>query len=168
MTSQAARAGYSPQLLAKYLANGRIQRCRRGVYRIVHYPAGEHEDLVVLWLWSQRKGVFSHETALFLHELSSVLPAKVHMTVPSAWRRRRLRVPGNLRLVHDDLLPTERTWFGCLPVTAPARAVKECVQVNVSPELIEQAVEDGVARGLFSRDAFADAGAGARAQELDA
>jgi hypothetical protein len=33
------------------------------VYRIVHFPAGEHEDLTTIWLWSDGAGVFSHETA---------------------------------------------------------------------------------------------------------
>lgn len=63
-TSQAAAAGYSPQLLRTYLANGKVMRVRRGIYRLVHFPAGEHEDLVMLWLWAERAGVFSHETAL--------------------------------------------------------------------------------------------------------
>lgn len=42
-TKRAAEAGYSPQLLLKYLKNGRVTRVRRGVYRIVHFPASEHE-----------------------------------------------------------------------------------------------------------------------------
>jgi hypothetical protein len=36
----------------------------------VHFPAGEHEEPVVVWLWSERQGVFSHQTALGLHGLS--------------------------------------------------------------------------------------------------
>ncbi|MFC1707349.1 type IV toxin-antitoxin system AbiEi family antitoxin domain-containing protein [Planctomycetota bacterium] len=151
-TAQAAGAGYSPQLLAKHLANGRIERRRRGVYRLVHYPAGDHEDLVVLWLWSERKGVFSHETALFLHELSDVLPARAYMTVPAAWRRRRLRVPQNLKLAYDDLSPNERTWVGSVPVTTPPRAVMDCSRSAVQPDLVAQAIEQGVARGLFARE----------------
>ena len=63
-TAQAAEAGYSSPLLHKYLANGKVLRVRRGVYRLVHFPASEDEDLVVCWLWSDRQGVFSHETAL--------------------------------------------------------------------------------------------------------
>ncbi len=43
---------------------------RRGVYRLVHFPVGDHEDLTAVWLWSEREGVFSHETALALHDLS--------------------------------------------------------------------------------------------------
>ena len=81
-TTQAAAAGFSPQLLDKHLRAGRIRRVRRGVYRLVHYPPGENEDLVVLWLWSERVGIFGHETALSLYQLSDLLPGKVHMTVP--------------------------------------------------------------------------------------
>jgi predicted transcriptional regulator of viral defense system len=80
-TQQAAQSGYSSQLLVKYLKNGRIKRVRRGVYRIVHFPAAEHEDLAAIWLWSEHAGVFSHETALLLHDLGGVLPSKVHLTL---------------------------------------------------------------------------------------
>ncbi len=62
-TAQAAQTGYSPPLLHKYLANWKIARTRRGVYRLVHFPSSEHEDLIVLWLWAEQQGVFSHETA---------------------------------------------------------------------------------------------------------
>jgi len=42
----------------------------------------------MLWyLWSQNrqeipKGVYSHNTALSLHELSDLMPSKLHMTAP--------------------------------------------------------------------------------------
>src|SRR5208337_2168977 len=68
--SRTAAAGYSTQLLLKHIRSGRVTRVRRGVYRLVHFPAGEHENLAVLWLWSERMGVFSHHTALALHGLS--------------------------------------------------------------------------------------------------
>src|SRR5512139_1302571 len=99
-TAQAGEAGYSPQLLQKHLSARRIQRVRRGVYRLVHFPPGDHEDLAAVWLWSDREGVFSHETALFLHGLSDVLPTRVHLSVPAEWQGRRLRVPPGVALHH--------------------------------------------------------------------
>jgi hypothetical protein len=51
-TRAGCRAGYSLPLLHKYLANGRVLRVRRGIYRLIHFPASEHEDLVVLSLWA--------------------------------------------------------------------------------------------------------------------
>jgi len=155
-TQQAAEAGYSPPLLHKYLANGKVARERRGVYRLVHFPAGAEEDLVVHWLWSNREGVFSHETALARHDLSDVLPHQVEMTVPLSWKRRRLRVPEGLVLHYADLAPEEHVWHGPVPITAAVRTVRDCASVGVSPEFVEQAVRQGVARGLFREDELAD------------
>src|SRR6185295_13783337 len=88
-TRQAADAGYSSQLLLKHIRAGRVARTRRGIYRLIHFPAGEHEELVIAWLWSEQAGVISHQTALALHGLSDVLSVHIHLTLPSAWRRRR-------------------------------------------------------------------------------
>lgn len=157
-TRQAAEAGYSPQLLAKYLANGRVARVRRGVYRLVHFPPGEHEDLVTIWLWSDREGVFSHETALMLHELSDVLPSGVHLTLPAEWRRRRLRVPAGVVLHHAHLAPEERAWIGPVPVTSARRTLIDCVAAHVSPETLAKAAHDVLRRGLLSKSDVASIG----------
>lgn len=135
-TAQAAAAGYSPPLLHKYLAKEKMARVRRGIYRLVHFPAGEHEDLIALWLWAEQAGVFSHQTALALHDLSDALPSKVHMTIPMSWRRRRLRMPSGLVVHHADLDDVDRVWFSAVPVTSPRRTLRDCVEANVSPNLV--------------------------------
>jgi predicted transcriptional regulator of viral defense system len=150
-TGQAGEAGYCPQLLIKYLRNGRIIRVRRGIYRLVHFPAGEREDLVTVWLWTDRTGVFSHETALALHDLSDVMPANVHVTLPAAWRKRRLRVPKGLVLHFADVAKADRAWVGSVPVTAPARTLRDCAIGGVSPETMLKAIRDAATRGLVGR-----------------
>ncbi len=149
-TAQAAEAGYYPQLLTKYLNNGRIVRVRRGVYRLVHFPPGDHEDLVVIWLWSERTGVFSHETALALHQLSDALPAKAHLTLPRAWKARRLQVPSGVVLHFADLADVDRAWAGAVQLTTAARTVIDCATAWVSPEIVKQATDEGMHRGLFT------------------
>lgn len=163
-TVQAADAGYSPQLLQKHLHAGRIQRVRRGVYRLVHFPPGDHEDLAAVWLWSERVGVLSHETALSLHELSDVLPSRVHLTVPASWRARRLRVPRGVVLHYGDVAKDERTWVGPVPVTAPRRTLADCIAAGVAPDLVEQAIEQAGARGIIPRAAVAELGRAAEAR----
>src|SRR5262245_53101573 len=108
---QAAQAGYSAPLVEYHVRAGRLERVGRGLFRLVHFPAADQEDLVVFWLWSERRGIFSHETALALHELSDALPAKTHMTVPGTWRQRRLRVPRGLMLHYADIAKNETTWM---------------------------------------------------------
>ncbi|MBI1379838.1 MAG: hypothetical protein GC161_01975 [Planctomycetaceae bacterium] len=132
-TVQAATAGYYPQLLTKHLGNGGIVRVRRGVYRLAQYPPGDHEELVVLWLWSDRAGVFSHETALVLHQLSDALPATAHMTLPRRWEARRLRTPDGVELHFADLTDADRAWAGAVPVTTCARTLVDCADSGVLP-----------------------------------
>lgn len=148
-TRQGAAAGYSPQLLA-YLGSRKVTRIRRGIYRLVHFPASGHEDLVVLWLWSEQVGVFSHETALALHDLSDALPGKVCMTLPSSWRRRRLRVPAGLVLHFADLADADRASFSVVPVTAPLRTLEDCLEAHVAPDLVRQAIHQARQRGLIT------------------
>src|SRR5688572_272734 len=111
-TKQAEAAGYSPQLLVHHVRARKFARLQRGIYRVVHFPAGEHEELVAAWLWSEQAGVLSHQTALSLHGLSDVLPAQIHLTLPAAWRRRRFRVPPGVVLHHGDISSEDRSWFG--------------------------------------------------------
>lgn len=148
--AQTAEAGYSSPLVEHHVKTGRLERVARGIFRLTHFPPSDNEDLVVFWLWSARKGVFSHDTALALHELSDALPAKVHLTVPTDWRRRRLRVPRGLILHHGDIDSAEITWKGPVPVTAPLRTVVD-VTADGDPGLAAQAAAQSIKRRMFSR-----------------
>ncbi len=154
-TQQAASAGYSPQLLAHHLAAGRMVRVQRGIYRIVHFPAAEHEDLAAVWLWSRHVGVFSHQTALALHDLSGVLPSQVHLTLPAPWKKRRVRVPDGVALHYGDVIERERRWFGPVPATAPLRTLEDCAAEHLPPDLLRGAALDALDRGLVARDELA-------------
>lgn len=158
-TRQAAEAGYSSQLLHKHIRAERVTRVNRGIYRLVHFPAGEHEDLVTAWLWSERAGVISHQTALALHGLSDALPAQVHLTLPRAWRRRRFRVPAGIVLHHADVSPEERAWFGPVPATSALRSLNDCAREGMSPDLLQQAARQALRRGLVTRAGLGDVAA---------
>ena len=155
-TRQAADAGYSSQLLLKHIRARRVARMQRGIYRLVHFPAGEHEELVTAWLWSERVGVISHQTALALHGLSDVLPTHVHVTLPSAWLRRRFRVPTGVVLHHADVPPEDRTWFGAVPTTSPRRSLSDCAREGIPPELLRQAARQALRRGLVTKAELGD------------
>ena len=158
-TRQAADAGYSSQLLLKHLHAGRGARTRRGIYRLVHFPVGEHEELVTAWLWSEQAGVLSHQTALALHGLSDALPARVHLTLPSAWRHRRFRVPAGVVLHHADVPPEDRSWSGAVPTTNPRRSLNDCARDGLSPELLRQAARQALRRGLVTKTELGDVAA---------
>jgi predicted transcriptional regulator of viral defense system len=155
-TQQAAEAGYSPQLLVHHLRAGKVVRVHRGIYRLVHFPAGEHEELVAAWLWSEQAGVISHQTALALHGLSDALPANTHLTLPAAWRRRRFRVPRGVVLHHTDIPAEDRAWVGAVPVTSPRHSLNDAARDGVSPELLKQAAQQAIRRGLVAAGELAE------------
>jgi predicted transcriptional regulator of viral defense system len=150
-TQQAAAAGYSDPLLAHHQKAGRITRIRRGIYRLVHFPAGEHEELVTAWLWTGSTAVISHQSALSLHELSDVLPAQVHLTLPTSWQQRRLRVPQGVVLHFADVGAKERTWTGSVPSTSVRRTLSDCAQSGLTPDLLRQAARQALTRGLVTK-----------------
>ena len=149
--AQAQACGYSSQALHKHLKRQRVERVRRGIYRLTHFPATANEELVALWLWSEQEGVFSHETSLALHDLSDALPAKVHMSLPTSWRARRLRVPDGLVLHYADLTTEQCTWLDAVPLTGAGQVLAECIDSHVSPEWIEQGIQQATHRGLITR-----------------
>ncbi|MFY9345627.1 MAG: type IV toxin-antitoxin system AbiEi family antitoxin domain-containing protein [Planctomycetota bacterium] len=146
-TAQAEACGYSRQLLQHHVRAGKFQRVRRGIYRFAEFPAGTHEELVVAWLWSAQQGVVSHESALCLHELADALPARIHLTLPTAWQRRRLQVPEDIDLHYAAIPKADRTWFGPVPATTPARTLNDCARDGLEPDLLRQAAQQALRRG---------------------
>lgn len=109
----------------------RLRCVRRGVYRLVHFPLTEHEDLAALW--SGPAGIFSHETALALYRLTGAQPAQHHLTLPASWAKRRLVVPEGVVLHFGDVAAHERCWVGPVPVTTPSRTRADCAGLRLSP-----------------------------------
>jgi predicted transcriptional regulator of viral defense system len=150
-TEQAAAAGYSAQLLAHHVRSGRIVRVLRSVYRVVHFVGSDEEAAFAAWLWSERAGVVGGETALALYELVDPWPRDVTLLVPLGWGERRLRVPPNIVLDCVALPAQERTWFGALPITTPARTLNDCARHALLPNVLREACARAVRRGLASR-----------------
>jgi predicted transcriptional regulator of viral defense system len=154
-SEQAAEAGFSAKLLHKHLRSGNLSRPHRGIYRIIRFPPGEQEDLVVAWLWSHRKGALSHETALALHGLSDALPARLHLTIPKGERRTH---PPELVVVYQaDLAAADIDWVGQVPVTTAARSIRDVAAAHGDFDIVNQAIQQAIARGLASAAELRDA-----------
>lgn len=78
-TAQILALGYSGTQLSRYVKQGLLKRNRHGIYVL---PNDEHDNLYTLSLRSNRL-IFSHETALFLNNLSNEAPSLHCVTIPS-------------------------------------------------------------------------------------
>jgi Domain of unknown function (DUF4365) len=146
--SQARWVGYAEEVFLALVPAGKIYTCTSDVFRLAHFPRSDHEEYIVLWLQTDRQGVFSHETALLIHELSDILPNRLHITVPPGFKA---EFGPSVEVRHGNVAEDEIRWLGPVPYTAPLRTLLDCIEVGVSPDLIEQAIEEGLARGLFTK-----------------
>jgi predicted transcriptional regulator of viral defense system len=148
--AQAQAAGFSRLLLSYHNKEGRFHRIRRGIYRLVQFPASPHEDLFVAWLRTGPHSVISHESALAVYELSDVLPAEVHVIVPRTASRRRK----GIRLHTNRLRTDEVTQRAGLPITTVARTIADVTASGLAEEQVRQAIEEAVQRGLATRESL--------------
>jgi len=150
--AEARRAGIRPQRLVEMAGRGALRREGFAVYRLDPFPAHQLDSYKKATLWPYPvEGVLSHETALDLYELGDFNPARIHVTVPGAYRIRRREVPKLYVLHHDDLDARDVTRYEGLPIVTAAKAIRECEQAHARRDLLRQALEDGKRRGLVSR-----------------
>ena len=148
---QAAAAGHEPSHLAYHLRAGNFERASHGLYRLPTIPLAEHDDLIRLSLWSRGRddvpqAVVSHASALFLHQLSDVLPNKVHLTVPPTFRK---AAPRGCLLYKSLLTTIDIEAHEGFAVTKPLRTLLDVVcDSNITDEQLEQAIQDALRRGL--------------------
>ena len=110
----------------------------------------------MVWLWFERKGAFSHQTALGLHGLSDAMSARIHIVLPAEWRHRRFRVPDGVVLHHASVTNRDRAWVGPVPMTSMRRTLIDCAKEQVSPELLRQAAQQALRRGLVTKPDLRD------------
>jgi predicted transcriptional regulator of viral defense system len=151
---QAEEAGVTQPNHAYHVRVGNWQREQRGIYRLTQFPVPERSDLILWSLWSRNRkedvtqGVYSHQTALSLYDLSDLMPSKLHMTVPPRFRRRK-ETPSILTLHYADLPPDQVEEREGYRITRPIRALVDAGK-DVSPEILSQAFAEARTRGLIT------------------
>lgn len=151
---QAKEAGYTDSRFSYHIRKGRWVREGRGIYRLANYPLGDRPDLVYWSLWScnrsgEVQGVFSHQTALAIHDLSDVMPAYYYLTVPENFRRYH-KPPKNLVLHFENLREEEVSEYEGYKVTTPERTIRDVLlDESISDEIIIQAIVDGLQKGTL-------------------
>jgi predicted transcriptional regulator of viral defense system len=152
---QAKEAGYADSRFSYHIRKGRWIREGQGIYRLANYPLGDRPDLVYWSLWScnrsgEIQGVFSHQTALAVQDLSDVMPASYYLTVPKNFRRYH-KPPKNLVLHFADLREEEISEFEGYKVTTPERTIRDVLlDESISDEVVIQAIMDGLQKGVIS------------------
>jgi len=153
---QAKAAGFAENTHPYHVQVGNWIREHRGIYRLALFPPADHPDLVKWALWSKNRneaieGVYSHQTALSLYELSDLNPAKLHMTVPTHFRRNS-EIPGILVLHFADLATEDVQSAQGFKYTRPLRSILDLIEADsVERTFLRQALRQALHRGLITR-----------------
>lgn len=155
-SKQAECLGYRANKRNYHVGAGNWIRESRGIYRLALFPRPERPDLVVWWLWSRNRsgkpqGVYSHQTALSLHELTDLMPARIEMTVPKTFRR-GAPIPRALRLHYANLRRDEIESIHGVPATTPLRVILDLWQSEQVPgDVLRGALKEATRLGKITR-----------------
>jgi predicted transcriptional regulator of viral defense system len=168
---QAKAAGFAENTHPYHVQVGNWIREHRGIYRLTLFPPTEHPDLVKWALWSMNRnevmeGVYSHQTALSLYELSDLNPAKLHMTVATHFRRNSA-IPGILVLHYADLADEDVKTAQGFKYTRPLRTILDLIEADsVERMFLRQALRQALHRGLITRSEVKRVKTSAPAQKI--
>ena len=154
--SQALTVGYSYPSQHFHVHQGDWIRLDRGIFQLVDSPVDGRPDLIRWTLWSGGRGVISHDSALAIHELGDVMPARTHMTVPPGVRKRS----SALTLHRGVLLEAEIEHHDGYRVTAPLRSLIDAAADHLEIDHLSRAIEDALDRGLVTRGGLRAAASG--------
>jgi len=161
-TKQAKAAGFAENTHPYHVQAGNWIREHRGIYRLSLFPATDRPDLALWSLWSSNRkeeveGVYSHQTAISLFNLSDLNSAKLHMTVPRGFRRNS-EIPGILVLHYADLPASDVQTGPGYKFTRPLRTILDLIESGeVERNFIRQALTQAVDRGMITRQQIRNA-----------
>lgn len=87
--SDIRKAGYDNSVLRRLEKSGELERVSYGLY----IDSNTFADDYMIAQHRVSKGIFSHDTALYFHDLSNRTPLKLTMTVPNGYNSRYLKNP---------------------------------------------------------------------------
>lgn len=152
---QAAQLGYSTRMQTYHVQSGDWIREWRGIYRLRYYPNDRPDDLMVWYLWSSNregtpKGVYSFDTALEIHQLSTWTSNRLHMTVPKDFRRSVY--PKGLKFHRQTLKKKDITVVKGVRVTTAVRTILDLLLANtLSRHHLIEALHDARKTGLITK-----------------
>lgn len=99
-TEELSKMNINTVSLTRLLRKGLIERVARGLYT----SSNNIEDSYYIFQYKCPKAIFSHETALYFHDLSDRTPIDLMVTIPSGYNSRLLKASNyKFSYIKEDL-----------------------------------------------------------------
>lgn len=151
-TSQVVAEGISKPVFYDYIKEKKLEQVAHGVYA----SADAWIDTLYLIHLRSKQAVFSHETALFLHDLTDREPAPYSITVKTGYNPNRLKADGvQVYTVKPELhvvgRTTAQTFFGhTVPVYDMERTICDLIRSRKGIEI--QTFQDAIKQYVRRKD----------------
>lgn len=145
--AQAKEVGIQRQQIYQGVKAGRFWRAAAGVYRFVQFPASRHENLHIALLQAGKQAVVGFQSALYVYELSDLIPDEIHLILPRTSSRRR----PDIRMHTTHLAEEDITVVDGLRITTVARTIIDCAFAFVEEPQIHLAISQALQRGMTTR-----------------
>ena len=149
---QALKIGYSYRNQKYNLETGEWIRTGYGVYRLSNFPISEYSELIELSFWSRDKNdkpqaVISHESALSVHKLGEIIPAKVCFIPQKTFRK---KIPKNYKCYKAALEENEIEEKEGFKVTTPIKTIID-VSEKIDSEQLTKVILDAYQKGFINQ-----------------
>ena len=145
--AQARELGLRRHQIYRDVQRGKFISAEQGVYRFVQFPASRFEEIHRAVLIAGPQAMVGFQTALYVYELSDLIPDEIHLILPPTSSRRR---PG-IRVHTIQLLPEDVTDFEGLPITTVEKTIVDCAFAQVDDDQIRLAIYQALQRGMTSK-----------------
>lgn len=144
--AQAKSLGYSHQAQAHHVGAGNWWRVGRGLFRLVEWVPGAHDELARWTLWSRGRGVVSHESALNVYGMGEFGSRRAHLTVPPGFTMRDEAVALHHAVLSADDI-AERSGY---QVTTPLRTIIDIAANAPDEDQLARVIDDARRAGLIT------------------
>jgi predicted transcriptional regulator of viral defense system len=145
---QARQLGLQRNQVYREIERGKFIKAGYGVYRFVQFPASNFEEIHRAVLSAGKNAVVGFQSALYVYELSDIIPDEIHLILPPTASRRRV----GIRVHTTQLEPDDITSFEGLPITTVAKTIIDCAFANVGDEEVRLAILQSLRRGMTTRE----------------
>lgn len=103
-------------------------------------------------LGAGQAAVVGFQTALYVYDLSDIIPDEIHLILPPTSSRRRT----GIRVHTNQLKPKDLAYFEGLLITTVEKTIVDCAFAHVDDEQIRIAVFQSLRRGMTSKRKLVD------------
>lgn len=154
-TKKILENGISKSTLGRLIKMGELQRVARGLYTLPN----ELHDLMYILHQKYKKGVFSHESALYIHGMTDRNPETHVMTVYRNYNvKKSEKYPVNFKYVSSDVLDLGVEWmetdFGNkIPVYNIERTICDIIRSDTKMDsyVVNYALREFASKAKFSK-----------------